>query len=44
MAGQIFPETTGFMMAIEDQSLLLIIIRSIFGKDLNAADDISRKC
>jgi hypothetical protein len=43
-AGKIFPETTGFMMAIQDQSLLPIIIKSIFGKDLNATDDICRKC
>jgi len=46
-AREFFPETTGFMIDIQDQALVAIIkiiTSHAFLKDLNITNDICRKC
>jgi hypothetical protein len=45
-AGEFFPETTGFMIDIQDQALveIKIITSNVFLKNLNITNDICRTC
>jgi hypothetical protein len=46
-AGEFFPETTGFMIAIQDQAeveIIKIITSNVFLKNLNITNDICRTC